>query len=83
MKEFRDFEFAICDLEWKVSSFPVESQGVLVNETELIIDGRILEEKLVEPLRQEACELTAIMAASRRSAMCRPIADRKSKIANP
>ena len=32
---------------------------------ELIIDGGILPEKRVHPLHQEACELTAIMAASR------------------
>jgi four helix bundle protein len=35
---------------------------------ELIIDAGLLPRKRVEPLHQEACELTAIMAASRLSA---------------
>lgn len=35
---------------------------------ELIIDGGLLSLRRVEPLHQEACELTAIKAASRLSA---------------
>src|SRR5436189_5318509 len=35
---------------------------------ELIIDGGLLRKSKVDALRQEACELTAIMAASRLSA---------------
>jgi len=41
---------------------------------ELIIDGKLMDKKLVEPLLQETNELVAIMAASRKSA----IANRKS-----
>jgi four helix bundle protein len=47
---------------------------------ELIIEGALLQEPRVVPLHQEACELTAIMAASRISASRSPIATRKSKI---
>ena len=50
---------------------------------ELIIESGLMERKLVEPLLQEANELTAIMAASRKSASARPrsqIENRKSKI---
>jgi four helix bundle protein len=48
---------------------------------ELIIDGGLLPRRRVEPLHQEACELTAIMAASRLSASSsRQIANRKSQI---
>lgn len=35
---------------------------------ELIIESKLMERKLVEPLLQEANELTAIMTASRKSA---------------
>jgi four helix bundle protein len=38
---------------------------------ELLIDAKLLEEKLVMPLLREADELTAIMVASRRSASSR------------
>jgi hypothetical protein len=38
---------------------------------ELIIDGGLLLKPQVGPLHQEACELTAIMAASRISASSR------------
>ena len=48
---------------------------------ELIIEGRLMEAELVKPLLQEADELTAIMAASRKSASAhKQIANRKSKI---
>jgi four helix bundle protein len=46
---------------------------------ELIIDGGLLRQEQAQPLHQEACELTAIMAASRTSAASSPIANRKSK----
>ncbi|HLX11849.1 MAG TPA: four helix bundle protein [Bacteroidota bacterium] len=36
---------------------------------ELLIDGKIIDAKLIEPLLQEANELVRIMAASRKSAM--------------
>jgi four helix bundle protein len=35
---------------------------------ELVIEGALLKKEQVDPLRREACELTAIMAASRISA---------------
>lgn len=35
---------------------------------ELIIEGKLIDRSRVEPLLQEASELTAIMAASRKSA---------------
>jgi|GEM_PF-2331118 len=38
---------------------------------ELIIESGLMERKLVEPLLQEADELTAIMTASRKSASVR------------
>ena len=38
---------------------------------ELIIDGKLMDKKLVEPLLQETNELVAIMAASRKSAIAR------------
>jgi len=47
---------------------------------ELIIDAGLLPKARVEPLHREACELTAIMAASRISAARNPIANRKSQI---
>ena len=47
---------------------------------ELIIAGGLLQKPRVAPLHQEACELTAIMAASRISTSGRQIANRKSKI---
>jgi four helix bundle protein len=37
---------------------------------ELIIEGRLLEGKLLQPLLDEANELAAIMAASRKTASC-------------
>lgn len=54
----------------------VAKLGVVVEEAdesgywlELIIEGQLLSGKLVEPLLQEANELTAIMVTSRKSAM--------------
>lgn len=50
---------------------------------ELIIESGLMEAKLVEPLLQEANELSAIMVASRKSALARSrseIKNRKSKI---
>jgi four helix bundle protein len=50
---------------------------------ELIIEGNLLDEKLVLPLLKEANELTAIFASSRISAKRNgAIANRQSKIAN-
>ncbi|MEW6355057.1 MAG: four helix bundle protein [Planctomycetota bacterium] len=46
---------------------------------ELIIEGRLMSEKRVRPLLQEADELTAIFAASIKTARRNP----KSKIQNP
>ncbi|HUG67137.1 MAG TPA: four helix bundle protein [Pirellulaceae bacterium] len=53
--------------------------GVVVEEAdesaywlELIIEGELLAGNLVEPLLQEANELTAIMVASRKSAIANP-----------
>ena len=48
---------------------------------ELIIEGGLLEKKLVEPLLKEADELVAIMVASRKSARSN-FTNSKSKIAN-
>ena len=48
---------------------------------ELIIEGGLLEKKLVEPLLKEADELVAIMVASRKSARSEST-NRKSKIKN-
>ena len=45
---------------------------------ELIVEGGFLSDKLVRPLRQEADELTAVMAASRKTAANRPVANRNS-----
>ncbi|MCF7764184.1 MAG: four helix bundle protein [Verrucomicrobia bacterium] len=63
--------------------------GIVVEEAdessywmELIIEAGLLPKDRVEPLRQEACELTAIMVASRISASKKQIANQKSQIAN-
>lgn len=52
---------------------------------ELIVEGDLMKPVQVEPLRQEAKEIEAIMAASRRSLRraSSSIANRKSQIANP
>jgi four helix bundle protein len=52
---------------------------------EPIIEGNLLSSTKVEPLRIEAREIVAIMAASRRSGRrnSASIANRKSQIANP
>lgn len=62
--------------------------GVVVEEAdesayglELIIEGGLLTTNVVEPLLQEANELTAIMVASRKSAQTK-IGNQKSLIAN-
>jgi four helix bundle protein len=62
--------------------------GIVVEEAdesaywlELIIEGELLAANLVEPLLQEANELTAIMVASRKSAQT-TIENQKSKIKN-
>ena len=68
----------------------VAKLGVVVEEAdescywlELIIDGQLLNKRRVEPLLLEANELTAIMVASRKSAMSSsPIENQKSKIQN-
>lgn len=50
---------------------------------ELIIEGQLMEEKLVNGLLQEAKEITAIIAASKITARSRSkIANRKSQIEN-
>jgi four helix bundle protein len=50
---------------------------------ELIIEGEIMQEKLVGDLLKEANEITAIIVSSRKSAANKQtIANRKSKIAN-
>ena len=50
---------------------------------ELIVESGLMEKRLVEPLLKEADEITAIMAASRKSASARSeIETRKSKIRN-
>ena len=66
----------------------VAKLGIFVEEAdesgywlELIIDGQLLANKLVEPLLQEANELTAIMTASHKSAQS-SIQNPKSKIQN-
>ncbi|MCF7764183.1 MAG: four helix bundle protein [Verrucomicrobia bacterium] len=63
--------------------------GIVVEEAdessywmELIIEAGLLPKDRVEPLLQEACELTAIMVASRISASKKQIANRKSQIGN-
>ena len=51
---------------------------------ELIIEGRLLPEKLITPLLEESSELVAIAAASKKTALSRlfrsQIANRKSQI---
>ena len=66
----------------------VAKLGVVVEEAdessywlELIIDSEMLKKPLVEPLLSESSELTAIMVASRKSAMA-SIKNQKSKIEN-
>ena len=66
----------------------VAKLGIVVEEAdesayglELIIEGELLTKPLVEPLLKEANELTAIMVASRKSAMS-SIENQKSKIKN-
>ena len=66
----------------------VAKLGIVVEEAdesgywlELIIDGQLLANKLVEPLLQEANELTAIMTASHKSAQS-SIQNSKLKIKN-
>ena len=50
---------------------------------ELIIEGEIMQEKLVADLLKEANEITAIIVSSRKSAANKQaIANRKSKIGN-
>ena len=68
----------------------VAKLGIVVEEAdesgywlELIIDGQLLNKRRVEPLLLEANELTAIMVASRKSAMSSSsIQNSKSKIKN-
>ena len=55
---------------------------------ELIVEGRLLSARRVQPLLSEADELTAIFVASRKTAMSRQprhdsIENRKPKIENP
>jgi four helix bundle protein len=51
---------------------------------ELLVEGQLMSDAKVRALRNEAVELTAIMAASRITASRRPsIANRKLQIANP
>ena len=66
----------------------VAKLGIVVEEAdesgywlELIVEGDLLAKRLVEPLLKEANELTAIMVASRKSAMS-SIENQKSKIKN-
>ena len=48
---------------------------------ELIMEGALLREPRVRPLHQEACEITAIMSASKKTARARSqIENRKSQI---
>lgn len=49
---------------------------------EIVIDSGMMKESLVADLRQEASEITAIMAASKMTARKSSINDRKSQIAN-
>ena len=64
--------------------------GIVVEEAdesefwlEMIIETEMLKSSLVEPLRQEAHELTAIFVSSRKSASENsPIKNQKSKIEN-
>jgi len=52
---------------------------------ELLIDRGLLSARRVQPLLQEASEITAILVASRKTAVARqrPFENRKSKIENP
>lgn len=66
----------------------VAKLGIVVEEAdksgywlELIVEGELFAKRLVEPLLKEANELTAIMVASRKSAMS-SIERQKSKIKN-
>ncbi|MBC8116412.1 MAG: four helix bundle protein [Candidatus Saccharimonas sp.] len=66
----------------------VAKLGVVVEEAdesvfwlELIIDGKLLTKQRIEPLLQEANELTAIMAAAHKTAQS-SIRNQKSKIKN-
>ena len=66
----------------------VAKLGIVVEEAdesgywlELIVDGELLARKLVEPLLQEAGELTAIMTAAHKTAQS-SIQNQKSKIQN-
>lgn len=49
---------------------------------ELSVEGGLLRQGRGEALRQEACELTVIMTASRLSASRSPVPNRKSKISS-
>lgn len=49
---------------------------------ELIVEGNLLPRSVVDPLLQEADELVAIMASSRKSASGSQIANRESGIGN-
>jgi four helix bundle protein len=49
---------------------------------ELLVEGGVMTPARIEPLRDEAEQLTRIMVASRKSARRLPIANRKSQIAN-
>ncbi len=66
----------------------VAKLGIVVEEAdesgywlELIVEGELLARKLVEPLLQEAGELTAIMTAAHKTAQS-SIQNQKSKIQN-
>jgi four helix bundle protein len=50
---------------------------------ELLIDRSLLAARRVQPLLKEANELTAIFVASRKTALQKPIENRKPKIKNP
>src|SRR6266571_5239024 len=52
---------------------------------ELLVDAGLLGSRQVQPLLQEASEITAILVASRKTAVARqrPFENRKSKIENP
>ncbi len=52
---------------------------------ELLVDAGLLGAQEVQPLLQEASEITAILVASRKTAVARqrPFENRKSKIENP
>jgi len=59
-----------------ICALPRTSEGSAI-AAQLVRSGT---SEQVQPLHQEACELTAIMAASRISAASSPIANRKSQI---